>query len=509
MPSQPTRRRVLSWACLPLAARALPPSVLKAATVTPAIRTWSDLTERERTFIDPTLPPAGNEWNRDQAVGYVRRTGTRTAAYAALGMLLRDDRADRQRADAVIREVLRSQRVRPDGHEHGLWPKSPRRPIYDPNWREFVSLGLMAIRERYGEALRRDLASQIDQALVLAGEGSAPRPVPTAWTNVALMKALLLDVAGHLGGRREFGDQAAALAREIDAQFGRFGTFCEYNSPTYAGVDALTLAMWRMFAPSETLRTLGVKLETRLWDNLAEFYHPALGNLCGPYGRAYGLDMRSYAALAGLPIAISGTGGSPMPWPASSAANLHEQSYASLFAVTPPEIPPPARAQLTDFGKPRRLQRRVPYGAESYEVTALLEPTWMMGAAAGMPAHRGQDRPATIHWRDDQGAVSWLTFASGAAIDATIRGRSLEVAPRSPADEQTVLRAWIKATASVDRPLTPRPWKFPGMTLDVASPRPPKVQRVADPRFGSILEAEWTVPRGGVLTLTPQPAGLL
>ena len=37
-----------------------------------------------------------------------------------------------------------------------------------------------------------------------------------------------------------------------------------------------------------------------LWTDIADFYHPGLRNIAGPYDRSYGMDMETYVAFSGL-----------------------------------------------------------------------------------------------------------------------------------------------------------------------------------------------------------------
>ena len=137
---------------------------------------------------------------------------------------------------------------------------------------------------------------------------------PPSYSNIALMKAWL--------ERDE--DYAAAV---VDC-FEEFGAFEEYGSPTYYGIDLYALALWRRYPPTSSFMTWGERLWTALWQDIARWWHPDLRNLCGPYSRAYGMDMTRYVGLLGLwlPDPVVPSLGSPFE-------HSHDLTMAPLIAL--------------------------------------------------------------------------------------------------------------------------------------------------------------------------------
>ena len=124
------------------------------------------------------------------------------------------------------------------------------------------------------------------------------------------------------------------LANAIEALFRQQQGFSEYNSPTYYGVDLWALALWRGSA-SPLLQTAGLRLEAALWRDIADFYHPGLYNLCGPYDRAYGMDMMRYASLLGLWL-WWGCGAAAFPDPTRPFGHAHDFCATPLLALAAP-----------------------------------------------------------------------------------------------------------------------------------------------------------------------------
>src|SRR5262245_35173636 len=91
-----------------------------------------------------------------------------------------------------------------------------------------------------------------------------------------------------------------AYASAVVDCFDEFGAFDEYGSPTYYGIDLFALALWRRRPPTPAFGEWGERLWAELWRDIARWWHPGLRNLCGPYSRAYGMDMTRYVGWLGL-----------------------------------------------------------------------------------------------------------------------------------------------------------------------------------------------------------------
>ena len=136
----------------------------------------------------------------------------------------------------------------------------------------------------YPTLLPDDLQAEMQSAIVKAAEGAFRRRVPPQYTNIALMSAFLLDWAGERFAVPIWRAQADALARAIDDLFNERQAFWEYNSPTYYGVDAFALALWRIYGLTDDFRQAGSAIEAWFWRDVARYYHAGLKNLCGPLG---------------------------------------------------------------------------------------------------------------------------------------------------------------------------------------------------------------------------------
>jgi hypothetical protein len=246
-----------------------------------------------------------------------RTHDVRRTSYYALGLLLRGKEGDRERALKALHAVLDQQIDKPGLLYHGTFYRSPEEAPpptnpqdlvwthYDPNWRQFIGTTLAMILEEYEDRLPESLVERIETALRTAvqgekGEfrsqhrgrsGGPDNKGLENYTNIALMHAFLWTYAGVRLKQPEWIDEGEGFAARIYANFKRFGTFEEYNSPSYYGVDLFALALWRHYGPTEEMRRMGTELEAELWKDIAAHYHAGLKNMAGPYSRAYGMDM--------------------------------------------------------------------------------------------------------------------------------------------------------------------------------------------------------------------------
>lgn len=313
------------------------------------------------------------------------------SAWYAVDCLVRgmEDRAER-----VIAEVTALQYDDPGTVWHGTfarfaeWPHPKEGAVewidYDPNWRQFIGTTFRLIEDRWG----LDLHAPVE--LAIAGE--PPGRVSPGYSNIALMKAWL--------------EQDEDDAAKVVDRFRAHGAFDEYNSPTYYGIDLFALALWRVLPPTPRFATWAVELETALWRDIARWYHPRLRNLCGPYSRAYGMDMRTHVALLGLwlPEPV-------VPDPDTAFEHSHDLLLApviELLGGRPASLP-----FETGTVSQRISDDRVATGWLGDEV--------MMGGEEGgrWPAE-GQYHPATVHWASAGGGVEWLRVRSPRSLDAMV-----------------------------------------------------------------------------------------
>ncbi len=420
----------------------------------------------------------------------------RETAWYAIGLLRRGGPGDRTRAVRALSAVAEQQYDDPGQPWHGTFVRFPEWPHprpgavewvdYDPNWRQFIGTALAVAITDF--ELPADVVARARDAAHLAVEAEPPDRVAPTYANIALLRAWL-----EAWAERPDDGFAAAI---VDA-FREHGCFLEHGSPTYYGIDLLALGLWQRADAPDTLRRDGAELEQALWTDVARWWHASLGNLCGPYSRAYGMDAHAY--VSGLSLALwCGDLRAPLPpLDAPEVPHGHDLCEGPMLEHVGVRIPAAARGAFERFGEARHLRRRIA-SEPRREATGWLEDALMVGAeTGGSGLHaRGQFHPATAHWRQPDGSVGWLRVDHHAPTRAVAEERRLTVEcdphPRHGARPVTWVTNARVLDARADR------WQLAGLDVQVDTDAD-----LEDPR--TLRYAPASAPSTFTLRLTPTP----
>jgi hypothetical protein len=400
----------------------------------------------------------------------------RESSWYALALLLRDAPGDRQRAEEILTTVLDQQYCVPADPWFGTFRRSPEEPLpapgsamwesYDPNWREFIgttfAMILIKFPDRISLATAQRMYASIDRAV--EGEIKQKRLAPT-YSNVALMHSFLWSFAAEHNHRQDWRRQSAHWSAEVYRLFRRHDAFNEYNSPTYYGVDIYALALWSSYGATPPMRAMGRRMEARLWREIADYYHPGLRNLCGPYDRAYGIDMENYVSLLGVWMrSFANAKAAPLPAISAAADHVADIWFAPHVTLLSPRIPRDAMKKLVDFQGEHGLRKRV---EGPRVVTAWIGQDLMYGGEATGKT-RGADPskqfvPATIHWRTPTGAIGWVSAIQSSALNAEADSHGLTLSTDGS------VRMHIEAKETKSESIEAAAWTLPGLRVQVAS----------------------------------------
>ncbi len=423
----------------------------------------------------------------DEALGLLRSPGdvadplhpqpgldhmVRESAWYALGLLLRNGPGDVERAVRALGAVLTNQFDEPGRVYHGTFcrapeePHPPESPIewlnYDPNWREFIITTIAILLIEHERQLPPALVEKIDRAIRRAVEGALQRELKATYTNIALMNAFMLCFAGQRLNEPAWTERGEAMAQEIHRLFTRHGAFEEYNSPTYYGPDLYALAAWRVYGNSR-LRQFGAEMEAALWVDVARFYHAGLRNLCGPFDRSYGMDMRRYVALLGEWIWMI-TGQAEAPFPALDRPFAHSADFCfgPCIAILGAQVPGEAQAHLLAFQSERQVERIISDSPRRV-ATAWLAPDIMIGGESTDRTRPGSAHfhPATVYWRAGADEVGWIRLCHSRPLDARASANRLDVTGLGE------LYFQICAPGLDAHLIQPDGWQLPGLQVRV------------------------------------------
>jgi hypothetical protein len=437
----------------------------------------------------------------------------RDTIWYVTGLFLRRQSSDIFRALHAIDAILRYQFDTPAKPYHGTFRRSPEEPLppaegvrewrdYDPNWREFIITPLQVLLLEYEPLIPHQLVERIDAATRLAVEGALARGLRPNYTNIALMHAFMLCQAGARLHEPEWFARGEQMAQAIYDLFKANDAFEEYNSPTYYGVDLFALALWRAYAPSALLRRLGAEMEALLWTDISRYYHAGLRNLCGPFDRAYGMDMTRYAAVVAEYLwLVSGQEGAPFPDITQTFAHTPDFCYSPCAALLGAPVPEAVRAHFLAFQGPRQVEHVITNEPRRV-ATAWLDENFMWGGEHTSRSKHGyaQFHSATLHWQAGPGSwsqneIGWMRLVHIDPVDVVVAGHEMTVQGSGP------LTFRISAPGLSEMALAPGRWSLPGLSVTVSGAPagfstaryPECIEVVYDPGEGKAIELKLTV----------------
>ncbi|KAG4431340.1 hypothetical protein IFR05_013172 [Cadophora sp. M221] len=358
----------------------------------------------------------------------------RFTAWYTPGLLLRNQGDDVENAKGALRSILATQMVENfTSPWYGDFKLSPDEPVpqsplyppkiygsYDPNWREFIGSQLVQVVEEFEDLLGPDLVSDIEKAMVYAAvgamrrNGTAPDNLVLAYSNPGYMRALNVGWIGSRIKNQTFIDYGNSQGTELFELFTKNGanTMGEYNAPNYYGMDFWALGAMAKYGPeNSTFKAHAPIIMAKLWDDIADHYNPYLGNMVGPYDRAYTRDMNVHDAILSLYFwGIFGYGKGAVP-PKGELDLRYDATQGAGIALILENVASAMSSDVKErllgpFESERTLSRTIYYDLETEDnrtTTAWLSKELMIGGQQlAETVDRGkQFVPAIVHWASD------------------------------------------------------------------------------------------------------------
>jgi len=336
---------------------------------------------------------------------------------------------------------------------------------YDPNWRMFIGTTFELILIEYPERIPSQLASKMYQAIdaAIMGEMKHGR-LKESYSNIALMYGALWDFAANHDNNAEWKKKSSAWIREVTRLYRLDNSFEEYNSPTYYGTDLFGLALWRSYGSTAEIREAGRSIESHLWSDIADFYHPGLRNIAGPYDRSYGMDMETYVAYGGLWIrALLPPAKAPFPIPDGNTDHLADLWFAPHIAVMGANPPAVALSKLKTFAGEHMVRRQI---TDDRVATAWIGNRAILGGESTKLTKDApedtQFHPATAQWRTPAGSIGWFYVWHAPKIDVDVDHTTMKIAT----DGTVIIR--LKAEGAKIADITAAQWSLPGLMVKIA-----------------------------------------
>ena len=405
------------------------------------------------------------------------RPGVRESSWYALGLLLRNAPGDNERATSILNAVLAQQYNAPGMPFDGTFRRNLWEPNatgvgaviwkdYDPNWREFIGTTFAIILEEFPDRLSKGLTEKLNESIVhaVAGEIANKRLVPT-YTNPALMFGFLWNYAAVRNHRADWIADSTAWQETVYGLFKKYGTFNEYNSPTYCGVDLYALSLWRRYGNTRHTRALGSEMEAGLWRDLAQYYNANLKNISGPFDRAYGMDMQSYVSVLGLALrTVLDAQAAPLPMQAPPVEHGGDLWFIPQFAILGVHIPPDALESFQNFSGERLVRQQI--DAQRVAEAWIGEKVMFGGESTGKTrdiSGESQFHPATVQWRTPSGKIGWIQLFQAPPLNVTADRQGLTIS----CDGDVRLRIHAEGLTAAD--LQQDTWALPGLKVQIAT----------------------------------------
>lgn len=490
-------------------------------------------------------------------LGGDKKHDVRSSAYYAAGLLMRNQAGDLERACEIIRQIINTQYDKPGEIYHGTYrvhPEDPHPPIgnlpwktlshgwmhytediydkvltelkkeipsenaenfeksfqtavintiptvwlsYDPNWREFIGCTFAMIIAEFEDMLPKDIVKLIDDSMAKTVLGSVERRVYDVIamnSNVEMMHIFMTYYFGERFNNEEWMMHAEREAKKCYDEFMEFKSLAEFNSPTYYGIDLFAFGFWRKYLKSETLKQIGKEMEYYLWEDIALFYNADMKNMCGPFARAYGMDMQKYVTTTGMFILLAiGKEYAPLPPISVKSEGFPEYCYGPIIAAIGTSMPEELKAYFETHQKDRQIERKFRETVERAKpgqrrnlctVTAYIEKDLMIGAITGSGNTSGQLHPATVYWKDENGDVfnfrlirrepnkHWSEHYWGIKYDGKAEKNLLKMDVDFDSEKEFELVFQVSGKNIDTSSISENSWQFPGLKAEVDAKAP-------------------------------------
>ncbi|KAM0234176.1 hypothetical protein ACHAPO_006557 [Fusarium lateritium] len=497
------------------------------------------LTSAAQSLFDYSMEVSDSRF--DSSYGYVwyqdnGQWSIRFTAWYIAGLLHRGKTDDVKAAVKAIENVLENQLNSDfDSAWYGTFKLAPDEPdptpngtlyppsiygSYDPNWREFVGTQLIQVVEEFGHLLPKGLESRIEDALEAAAiggmrrNGSFPQDdnLILGYSNPAIMRILTTGWVGKRKNNKELINFAKEQGEDIFKLFKKDGdALAEYNAPNYYGIDIWALAANIAYGPKEDPMTKNAKfILEKLWDDIAAHYNPYLGNMVGPYDRAYSRDANTHSQILSMVLwglYGRGVGGQP---PLGEGDLLYDVAQGAAIAmildVVAPTVSKKAQSIIKSKGKwkgERFVKKTIYEDLESKiarHVTSWLSAELMIGGqTVAEEKNRGnQYVPAIVQWAADPKHKPYpymgffSLYPSTSTLNAKAGPKSLTVSYPNTTQEGTdiftfaltgIPPSWTLGNKNVVKGLE----KLPCLDVNVTAPGLVKQDVV----YGATLRNHW------------------
>lgn len=395
--------------------------------------------------------------------------GSRGKMRLAEALLLRNNKGDLEKAIEIIRWIFTLQNLDETSRDFAVWKGSINDKTYDQNMREFIGTDLIIVYHKYKTRFSAEFVADLEKCLIRTAKGDLMRNVDPDYNNISIMSSFMLEYIGTAFHLPEYKNAGIQKAKDIYANFLKYNTLCEYNSPTYYGVDFVGLALWRELSFSQEMKEMSKTLERELWLDVAEFYNANLQNICGPYLRSYGMDMKKYNAIIGVWIAAAIDQPEIATVPGRSGAH-NETNFIVPILDLGISMPVKALNKFKQFDSERfipRITSNYYEGDRLKKVTATIKKEWMMGGLWGNRKISRILKTGTIHWKSADGDIGWLCIPGEGKTNVQVDETQMKIFLADPKAETFEILVYSQNASETS--FTDRLWSLLPMNLQITT----------------------------------------
>lgn len=266
------------------------------------------------------------------------------------------------------------------------------------------------------------LVKNIETALATAAVGEMRRNgsfpegdnLILAYSNPEYMRLLVTSWIGYRLNNQTFIDFSETKATQLMELFTANGsnTLGEYNVPTYYGMDIYAITGLIKYAPeNSTAHKNAPYILSELMKDISDHYNPYLGNLAGPYDRAYARDMPTHSAVLAIWFwGLFGYDKAPVPYKGNDDLHYDVTQGAAIALLTDTLASVLDNSTITKltvpFTEERMLTKTI---RDSLDTNVLrIATSWLSkevmigGEQLAEDVNRGsQFVPAIVHWAVD------------------------------------------------------------------------------------------------------------
>ncbi len=412
-------------------------------------------------FVEEQMP-------KGSALKLDENTGTRGIMRLACALFYRNKAGDVENAVKIIKWIFTLQNLDEKSKDYAVWRGNGKSSEnYDQNMREFIGTDLISIYHKYKQKLPEDVRKEMEVCLIRTVKGALMRNVNPDYNNISIMSSFMMEYVGTEFNIPEFKNAGLVKAKAIYNNFLKYNTLCEYNSPTYYGVDFVGLALWRELSFSSEMKAMSKVLEKALWLDVATFYNANLQNISGPYLRAYGIDMKKSHAIVGTWIAMAINNPRIATIPGKNGVHLELEFIVPIVEMGI-SMPMKALAQFKKFDAPRFITRTTSNyyeGDRLKKVTAYIQKDWMMGGLWGNRKVSLILKTGTMHWKAENGDIGWLFVPGEGKTNVKVDETKMEIYLADTLAKTFQIYVYSKNITPEN--LRETVWKLPNMTLGI------------------------------------------